>query len=261
VKVGYLQFEVQFGEPATNRRRVEELLGDEKFDILILPELCFSGYFMPSREETYLVANEHGQGDSFDFIRDIAARHNGMVVYGFPERAHDHVFNSCAAVMPDGSSYLYRKVHLFNLEKQWFEPGDRGFDVFEFRGAKIGMMICFDWIFPEAARTLALKGAEIICHPSNLVLQYCQKAMTTRSIENGVFTITCNRIGTDRQGEQAFTFTGNSQITDTRGEVLVRSPASTEDLVFVDIDPMAARDKRITEHNDVLDDRRPDSYV
>jgi predicted amidohydrolase len=82
---------------------------------------------------------------------------------------------------------------------------------------KVGMMICFDWIFPESARTLALKGAQIIAHPSNLVLSYCQQAMFTRAVENRVFTITANRTGTEINGDKELYFTGKSVIVDTKG--------------------------------------------
>ena len=113
------------------------------------------------------------------------------------------MFNSSVLVRPDGSREVYRKVHLFLDEKSIFTPGDLGFPVFEACGTTIGMMICFDWIFPEAARSLALAGAEIICHPSNLLLPWCQAAMVTRCQENMVLAVTSNRVGTrepDRHG-------------------------------------------------------------
>lgn len=258
--VGFLQYQVRFGEFEANCARIESLLGGERFDLLVLPELCLSGYFMPSREDALKLSTESDAGETFDFFRKLASRHDGAVVFGFPERDGERVFNSAAAVLPDGSSHLYRKVHLFNLEKSWFDPGDLGFSVFEFRGARIGMMICFDWIFPEACRTLALKGADIVCHPSNLVMRYCQDAMITRSLENSIFSITCNRIGTDSVGDQSFTFTGSSQITDNRGRVLAKAHADTEEVRFIEIDPQQARNKLITQYNDLLADRRPESY-
>jgi predicted amidohydrolase len=260
VRIGFLQFRVRFGKFEANRDRIESLLGGQQFDLLVLPELCLSGYFMPSREHARKLSIEYESGETFEFIREIASRHDGAVVFGFPERAGDRVYNSAAVVLPDGSSYLYRKVHLFNLEKSWFDPGDLGFPVFEFRGARIGLMICFDWIFPEACRTLALKSADIVCHPSNLVMRYCQDAMITRSLENSIFSITCNRIGTDSVGDQSLTFTGSSQITDSRGRVLVKAQADSEEVRFVEIDPQQARNKLITEHNDLLADRRPEAY-
>jgi len=122
-------------------------------------------------------------------------------------------------------------------------------------------MICFDWIFPEAARTLALLGAQVICHPANLVLPHCQKAMITRSIENRLFIITANRIGTEsKPGSEPISFTGRSQIVGPEGTVLARAPRARRMVALVEIDPALALDKRITPENDILLDRRPELY-
>lgn len=260
MKVGFLQFQVKFGEPEANRLAARSLIGNEQFDLLVLPELCFSGYFMPSRKATEKLAEPFEKGVSFAWAEELASNGNGAVVFGFPERDNGRIYNSAAAVLPDGTTQLYRKTHLFNLEKEWFDPGDSGFDVFEFRGVKIGMMICFDWTFPESARTLMLMGADIICHPSNLVLPYCQDAMVTRCLENRVFAITTNRTGVDRQGDREFSFTGRSQITGCRGEILSRADGFSDSLSFVEIEPTDARDKAVTPFNQVDSDRRPEFY-
>jgi predicted amidohydrolase len=117
-------------------------------------------------------------------------------------------------------------------------------------------MVCFDWIFPEAARTLALRGADIICHPSNLVMSYCQNAMFTRALENRVFTITANRTGKDVNGENRIEFTGESIIVSPKGEYISRASKDKEELVFVNIDPGLSRNKYISDKNNIFDDRR-----
>ena len=124
----------------------------------------------------------------------------------------------------------------------------------------MGVMVCFDWVFPEAARTLALQGAELICHPSNLVLAYCQDAMRTRCLENAVFAVTANRIGTERRPRGELTFTGQSQIVSPGGEILAHSGAADESLVVREVDLSAARDKSMTAQNDLFADRRPEFY-
>ncbi len=121
-------------------------------------------------------------------------------------------------------------------------------------------MICFDWIFPEAARTLTLKGADIICHPANLVLPYCQNAMVTRCLENRVFAITTNRIGSEKRNGSELTFTGASQITGCSGEILHRAQIDEEKACVIEIDAQLARNKNITENNNILTDRRLKMY-
>ena len=110
------------------------------------------------------------------------------------------------------------------------------------------------------ARTLALSGAQIIAHPANLVLPYCQAAMLTRSLENRVFTATANRIGSEMLGAKRLTFTGKSQITSPRGELLGQLKADRPGILVRDIDPTEALDKSLTPLNDIFEDRRPEIY-
>jgi predicted amidohydrolase len=124
------------------------------------------------------------------------------------------------------------------------------------------MMVCFDHLFPEAARSLALRGAEIILHPANLVLpDLAQRTMRVRALENGVFTATANRIGTESRGDESLTFTGQSQIVAPDGEVLVCLSESQPEVGVVRIDLEVARSKAVTPFNDKLNDRRPDLYA
>jgi predicted amidohydrolase len=180
---------------------------------------------------------------------------------GFPERAGEKLFNSAFLVGPQGLSAVYRKVHLFDREKELFDPGDRGFEAVNVDGVSVGMMICFDWLFPESARTLAVMGAQVILHPSNLVLPHCPEAMKTRALENRVFTVTANRIGTEeRIPEGPLTYIGQSVIYSPRGELLVRLGAEEEGAVAVEVDEELGLNKRLTSRNDIFSDRRPDLY-
>jgi len=109
---------------------------------------------------------------------------------------------------------------------------------------------------------LALKGAEIIAHPSNLVMPvYAQVTMRARALENGVFTVTANRVGIEARTDETLRFTGESQIVSPSGEILVRSPGEGEDVQVVEIDLAQARDKSLNTYNDRLADRRPDFYL
>ncbi len=155
----------------------------------------------------------------------------------------------------------YRKLHLFDEEKLFFSPGNLELPVFKIGSVTVGLLVCFDWIFPEAARTLALKGAEIICQPANLVLPYCQGAMVTRAIENRVFTVTANRVGSEaRGGKPLLHFTGKSQVVSPKGEKLLTFSEKEEHLRVVEIEPTEARDKWVTPRNHIFEERRPDSY-
>ena len=122
-------------------------------------------------------------------------------------------------------------------------------------------MICFDWIYPEAARTLALEGAQVIALPANLVLPHCQAAMVTRSVENRVFSVVANRAGTDRrEGLEPIAFTGSSRIIGPDGEILVELEPDEEAVRVVEIDPTLAADKTVASGNAIFAERRPELY-
>jgi predicted amidohydrolase len=165
-------------------------------------------------------------------------------------------------VGPSGFIGCYRKTHLFFEETLFFLPGDTGFQVWDIGQAKIGVLICFDWFYPESARTLALKGADILCHPSNLVLPHCPDAMVTRCLENRVFSITANRIGSEeRGGKDRLTFIGSSEIVSPSGRILHRAPRDREEVTVLEVDPAEARNKSLNPYNDLLQGRRPQLYA
>ena len=150
---------------------------------------------------------------------------------------------------------------MFYEEKINFTPGNLPFAVVDIGIAKVGMMVCFDHLFPESARSLALQGADVICHPANLVLpDLAQRTMSIRALENGVFTATANRVGTEARSSESLTYTGQSQIIAPNGEALVRLSQDQIEVAVAEIDVSKARDKAITRHNDKLGDRRPEMY-
>ena len=229
---------------------------DNQVDVLVLPELCNSGYVFESMEEAMFASEEIPTGSFSEDLRSWS-KPDRLVVAGICEKTSKGLHNS-AAVFANGSHITtYRKIHLFLNERDWFLPGNEEPPVVEFGGAKFGVMICFDWLFPEVVRILTLKGAHVILHPANLVLPYCQDAMITRSIENSVFTATANRVGRERDVE----FSGNSQITSKIGTRLATISGTKVGLAFADIDPFSADDKAITKRNDVISDRRPELYT
>ena len=260
MKVGYIQTSPVFGEKDINFAQIEALLTKNvKADLIVLPELFATGYTFISKEEA-INLGEDENGITSQFLQKISQKTKAIVVGGFVEKEGTTTFNSAIMVSGNEVIGIYRKIHLYYKEKLWFSPGNQPFKIHEINDMKIGMMICFDWIFPESVRSLALLGADIVAHPANLVLPYCQNAMITRCLENRVFVITANRIGTENRGEDNFTFTGGSQSTSTRGEVLSSAPEKEIYSDFVDVDINQAHDKALNNYNDIINDRRPKLY-
>lgn len=260
MKIGFYQYRPLFGRVNANLNKVLKKLEGIEADILVLPELAFTGYYFQDRTEALRLAEDPRDSATVHALMELCSRNDFHLVTGFTERDGDRVYNSALLIGPDGIEHTYRKLHLFNEEKFWFDSGDIPLSVQQVRGAQIGIMVCFDWVFPEVTRSLALQGAEIICQPANLVLAYCQQTMLTRSLENRVFSVTCNRFGADTRPQGELKFTGRSQIVAPKGDRLESAPSQREALVVVDIDPTLAHDKHITKHNDVLADRRPEFY-
>ena len=260
-KVGVCQFKPELMKVEKNLGKMESLLESVSADLIVLPELAASGYLFNSEEEVISVAEDPNNGPTATLFLKLAKQHNTSYVIGFAEKTKNGIYNSAMLVNPDSSIHIYRKTHLFYEEKKWFKAGDTGFKVFSAKNnVKVGLMICFDWIFPESARSLALAGTQIIAHTANLVLPWCQQAMLTRSLENGVFSATSNRTGTDRNGGKELHFTGMSQIVDTKGQIIHRMNKVEESVFVTEIDPLKSENKDITEFNNLFLDRRTELY-
>jgi predicted amidohydrolase len=261
MKIGYLQYRPEFGEVEKNLDRVEWMLESCNADLIVLPELFNTGYVFTSPDEARVLAEEIPGGKTVERLSAIARRKKLHIVAGLAEKCDSRIFNSAALITPEGLGGRYRKIHLYSEEKLWFTPGDQSFEVYDIGVCRIGIMICFDWFFPESMRALALMGADVICHPANLVLPFCQSAMVTRCLENRVFAITANRIGTEDRGNgKSLSFTGKSQITGVNGTVLRSGSETDEEIWTVAIDISQSRDKRLNPLNDLFEDRRPEYY-
>jgi predicted amidohydrolase len=258
LKLGFVQLAPVLGDLAGNRARLKQLIGDTpEADLLVLPELCNSGYNFESHEQAVSTSESASDGPFVRFLTEICATRQMHIVAGLNERDADRLYNTAVLVGPNGVVGKYRKMHLFLNEFDHFERGDLGLPVFEVDGYRVGLLICFDWLFPEVWRILALRGADIICHPSNLVLPgYCQRALPTYGFINKVFVVTANRVGTER----GVTFTGLSAIVSPAGVVLAEAAADTKESRVVQVDLADARNKMATARNHVLNDRRPEEY-
>jgi len=255
--VGYLQFEPRPGNPGLNRRRMVELLAPHRADLVVLPELATSGYCLEAA--AMRTAAEPLDGPTAGAFRELARKTGAHYVVGLPELDGDRLFNSALLVGPDGPVSGYRKLHLFGFEPEIFTPGDREPVPVELLGTKIGLMICFDWIYPEMSRILALRGATVLCHPANLVLPHCPDAMVTRCLENRIYAVTADRVGVEEWRGEPMRFIGRSQVVTPAGEVLGRAGEDEERFYAVEIDTASAEDKTVR-RNDLFAERRRGFY-
>ncbi len=261
MRVGYVQFAPEFGAVERNLDTAWDLLSRQQADLWVLPELFSTGYQFASARELAELAEPVPEGPTTTRLIALARASHCHIVAGLAEKADNRVCNSAVLVGPSGLVARYRKVHLFYEEKHLFTPGDLPFLVTDIGLAKVGLLVCYDHFFPEAARSLALQGAEVIAHPANLVMPgLAQLTMRVRAMENRVFTVTANRIGIEARTGEALCFTGLSQVAAPNGDVLVQAPQGAEDVRAVDIDPARAQDKHLTRLNDVFADRRPGFY-
>jgi predicted amidohydrolase len=260
VKVAFIQFDPVFGDIEGNVGKAVAMIERTEAEVIVLPELFNTGYLFVSKDEAFDLSEPVPGGRTTEALCAVARKKNAHIVAGLNERQGDSLFNSAVIVAPSGHLGTYRKIHLFNEEKLWFQPGDLGFQVYDIGSCRIGVMVCFDWYFPESMRTLALRGADLVCHPANLVLPFCQDAMLTRCLENRVFAVTANRTGEERRGGKVFRYTGGSQITAPGAKVLYRAGAETEEIGTAGIDLSLARDKNLNPYNHALLDRREEFY-
>ena len=255
-RLGVVQNSPKFLKPRENIEDCLALMERLPADLWVLPELFSSGYNFKTKAEAAKCAEAVPNGPLCSLLKAWTAKNGAAVVAGLPEKASGgKLFNSAVLVQGEKVS-LYRKTHLFGNEKKFFKSGDSGFWVEKVKGVKVGVMICFDWFFPESARTLALKGAEVIAHPANLVLPWGPEGMKIRSLENRVFSATANRVGVER----GLRYIGQSQVVAPNGGLLARAGNDGVQALVVEIDPWTAKDKKVHPQNDLLADRRPAFY-
>jgi predicted amidohydrolase len=271
MRVGLLQFTPRPADVTANLDHIARKLAGANADLIVLPELCTTGYLFRSRAALQRLSEPVPAGPTCEAMAKLSRDMKAAIVWGMPVVAGSRIFNSAVMVTPQGQFHVYDKAHLFVDEKDLFDRGNSPFPVFDVsfpspsgrgkgEGAKLGMLVCFDHFFPEAARSLAIHGAQIVCHPSNLVLEYAQTNSITRAVENRIFWILANRTGSETLGEKTLAFNGRSQIVAPDGRVLVRAGPDSEELLVTEIDPATALDKKVTPRNDLFADRRTDLY-
>ncbi len=254
-RLGVVQNSPRFLKAKQNVSACLALMDGLAADLWVLPELFASGYNFRSKTEAARCAERVPDGPLCSLLKAWTAAKDCAVVAGLPEKAAARLYNS-AVLVQGPKARVYRKTHLFGNEKRFFRPGDTGFWVSDVKGVKIGVMICFDWFFPESARTLALKGAQVLAHSANLVLPWGPEGMKIRSLENRVFSATANRVGRER----GLRYIGQSQVVAPNGGLLARLGENEVRAFVLEIDPWTAKDKKVHPANDLFEDRRPSFY-
>lgn len=270
VKIACIQMEPVVGKKDQNVKRSLELVqkaAAQGARLIVLPELCNSGYVFESREEAFALAEEIPQGPTCKAWMEIAQRHGLHLVAGISERDGQALYNAAVVIGPSGHIGTFRKVHLWGAENLFFEPGNLGFAVFKTPLGRIGTFICYDGWFPESYRLCALQGADIVCIPTNWVpipgQDERREAMANilcmaAAHSNSIFVAAADRVGVER-GQP---FIGQSVIVSYTGWP-IGGPASPdrEDIIYAEANLADARRKRSwNEYNQVLRDRRIDVY-
>ena len=246
--------------------------------ILCTQELFCSQYFCQSEDHKNFQLAESIPGPSTRAFQELAARHGVVVVASlFEKRAAGLYHNTAAVIDADGSLLgLYRKMHIpddpLYYEKFYFTPGDLGFRAWQTRFGRIGVLICWDQWYPEAARLTALQGAEILFYPTAIGWHPSEKAaqgeaqhgawetiQRSHAVANGCYVAAVNRIGQERPvGGDGIEFWGQSFIAGTSGQILAKASADREETLLVPVDLKQVDQTRT--HWPFFRDRRIDAY-
>lgn len=267
VKIAGLQMDPKILEKERNLARCLELIeltAREGARLIVLPECALTGYCFSSLEEALPVA-EPILGSSTEKLMAACRELNVYVIVGLLEKDGDKCYNTAVLLGPHGLVGKYRKLHLPYIGVDRFlNPGDLPLTVYDTEVGKIGMGICYDLMFAEHSRVLALQGADLLVFPANWperATVYPDYIVPARAVENHVFCVAVNRVGTER-GTQ---FPGRSKITHWSGRALAEGELNEESILYAEIEPIEARRKRIVnvpgEHEvDFINDRRPEFY-
>jgi len=267
VKVAACQIDPQLGEVDRNLERIERWVVDAAqagASLVVLPEAATTGYAFTSLDEALPVARRAGVVAA-ELLASLSAKLAITIVCGTLEAEGDEIFNSALVMSPDGRRFKYRKMHLPFLGIDRFAtPGPDAPWVVEVAGLRLGVLICYDLRFPEAARVCALEGADLIALPTNWpvgVNFHPGIFAPARAAENHCYLLAADRVGTERD----VTFIGRSLLIDYDGNQMAMASDTDEEMIVGEIDPEAARAthvrRRLGEHEwDTMADRRPGLY-
>jgi len=259
--------DVAIGEVEANRRKIGERIRaatDTGAQLVIFPECALTGYCFDSLEEAAEFA-EPIDGPSSESVAEACRQTGTYAVVGFIEKDGSNFYNAAMVVGPSGVIGSYRKVHLpFLGVDRFLKLRDRPFEILELPFGKVGINICYDASFPEAARALKLLGAELIILPTNWptgAWRTAEFVINARACENHVNFAAVNRVGVERGWE----FIGRSKVVDFNGDTLGEASRDKEEILFAEVDLQEANKNKIVNivgayEIDRLADRRPEFY-
>ena len=266
-KIACVQMDVAIGDVKANREKIIErirLAADAGAKLIIFPECALTGYCFESLAEAAEFA-EPLDGPSLQAIAEVCRETGSLVVVGFIERADSSFYNAAMVVGPGGVAGNYRKVHLpFLGVDRFLKPGDRQFEVIDLSIGRVGVNICYDASFPEAARSLKLLGAELVILPTNWPTGAWRTAefiINARACENHINFVAVNRVGIER----GWQFIGRSKVVDVNGDTISEASADRQEILFAEVDIQGANNNKIVNvagayELDRLADRRPEFY-
>jgi 5-aminopentanamidase len=261
------QMDCVLGNPHANLNKIIASLraaAERDAKLVMFPECALTGYAFESLEEAIPVA-EKIDGPSSEVLAEACRETGAHAVVGFIERDGDKFYNAAMLIGPDGVVGNYRKVHLpFIGIDRFATPGEQPFQVFDLPFGKVGLNICYDISFPEAARVLKLMGAELIALITNwppAAWRAPEFVVNTRALENHLFYAATDRVGIERGWE----FIGRSKVVDCNGDTLAEASADGEELLLVGLELPEANNNHIVNvagayEVDRLADRRPKFY-
>ena len=241
-----------------------QLAASEQARLVIFPECALTGYCFESLEEALPYA-ETIPGPSTNHLIEVCQKLNVHLVLGMLEKDDEQCYNAAVLLGPQGLIGKYRKIHLpFLGVDRFVNPGNLGFQVHETPLGRIGLNICYDGRFPESARALALRGADIVLLPTNWpkgAEEFAEFLVNARGIENHLFSIAVNRVVKER----GFQFIGRSRVANPEGKTLATASGNQEEIIYAEIDPLESRNKQIVRIPGKLEincikDRRPQYY-
>lgn len=234
MKVGFIQFDVKHNQQE-NINSIEEYLKTLNCDIVVLPELCLCGYLFDSKETLSLVVEEVPYGEGTQKMAELSRKYNCTLIFGLAEKSEKGIYNTAVVVSKGKYVGKYRKIHLSDFEKGFFERGNEN-KVFDLGFCKIGVQICFDLWFPEISREQLLQGAYLFCVPANFGGETSASIAVTRATENLTPLVLCNRVGTEKNALLDAYFLGKSFIADSTGSLLCAAEKDKELAFSVEVE-------------------------